>query len=217
MNDSTKSTDSTTTETATGYSTETKPEETKPAEETTKENEVDDYGYSEPVEEKPEETKPAEEQTEEEKSAEELKKEIESTLGDLPEFDRNRLTEFAVKNKMTKEQAEAYAEIVRSDIKETENNVKNQRSEWKKELVDDPTFGGDNFDQNIHRVEKLLENHLPNTKKVLTDRGSMMPPYIMKDLLGIAKALNPTTELVSGDPSVVEKKESGNFLEDMYK
>jgi hypothetical protein len=42
-----------------------------------------------------------------------------------------------------------------------------------------------------------------------------LPPYIMRDFLSLAKALNPTTKLVTGEPSEV-KKEEGNFLDDMY-
>ena len=39
----------------------------------------------------------------------------------------------------------------------------------------DPEFGGENFDKNVDRVEKVLEKYMPNMKKVLTERGSMLP------------------------------------------
>ena len=45
----------------------------------------------------------------------------------------------------------------------------------------------------------------------------MLPSYIMRDLMGLFKTLNPTTKLVNGNPSqVVEKSDNKNFLEEMY-
>lgn len=180
-------------------------------------------GYDTPAEEvkveKPAEEKVKEEEVKtDEKTQEQLKEEIDQVLGELGDYDKKLISEFAAENKMSKEQVQAYVKMVKSENDKGQINAKEQRNTWKKELLSDGEFGGndENFDKNVQRVEQILEKHLPNTKKILTDRGSMLPPYIMKDLLGLHKMLNPTTELVNGDASKpVEKK--GNFLDEMYK
>lgn len=147
-----------------------------------------------------------------------LKADIDEALGDYA--DKELISQFAIDNKMTKEQVTAYVALMKTEdskaVEHEENNRKEIRSGWKKELMDDTTFGGDNFDINVDRVEKVLTNFMPNTRKVLTDRGNMLPPYIMRDLLTISKSLNPTTVLVNGDPSKPVKKENDNFLDGMY-
>ncbi len=167
------------------------------------------------VEEKVEEKKPVEG----EKTAEELRiTEINDTLGDRD--DKESIAKFAVENNMTKDQVTAYMTMRDAEDAQWDADDKAaaqaQRSAWKKELLDDPTFGGDNFDINVDKVDKVLNNLMPNTKKVLTERGNMLPPYIMRDLLEVSKALNPTTTLVNGDPSEPVAKEEGNFLDSMY-
>ena len=152
------------------------------------------------------------------KDEDKLKEEINTALGDYA--DKELISEFAIKNNMTKEQVEAYVTLMKAEdskfAEEKETQRVAQRSSWKKELMDDNSFGGDNFDINVDRVEKVLTNFMPNTKKVLTERGSMLPPYIMRDLLSVSKALNPNTKLVNGDPSKPVEKEDGNFLDNMY-
>jgi hypothetical protein len=177
------------------------------------------YGEEEPskTEEPPKtEEKPAEELAEEEKAKKEIT-EVVKSLGDG--FDVEKISKFALDNKFTKAQVEAYVKLTKAESQEIarkqEEAIKSQRKAWKEELAKDPEFGGENFDKNVDRVEKVLQNYMPNTKKVLTERGSMLPPYIMRDFLSLAKALNPTTKLVTGEPSEV-KKEEGNFLDDMY-
>jgi len=196
-----------------------KPEENKTKEpEADKEVEKPATGYGKedaiPEPEKKEEVK--EPTTEEEKS----KAELVEALKDLPEnIDKEKVTKFALDNKLTKEQLIAYKNFVTEDSKQSEvkqkEAIKAQRSEWKKELSSDPDFGGENFDKNVDRVEKVLENYMPNMKKVLTERGSMLPPYVMRDFLALSKILNPTTTLVSGDPIQTETTDK-NFLDDMY-
>jgi hypothetical protein len=121
---------------------------------------------------------------------------------------------------MTKEQAEAYVKLAKEESKrlmeDREAQVLSTRKQWMEELKTDKSFGGEFFDKNVDRVEKLLDKHMPNMKKVLTDRGTMLPPYIMKDLLGVSKLLNPTTILVNGESSN-EKEPETNFLVDLYK
>jgi transposase len=151
---------------------------------------------------------------------EKLKKELEEVAKDFPEsVDKEKVLKFAQENKLTKEQLEAYKNFSKEEQKEIETAqkefVKKQRSEWLTELKTDPEFGNEQFDKNVDRVEKVLEKYLPNMKKQLTERGSMLPPYIMRDLLALSKVLNPTTEFVSGDPVQAESKDN-NFLDSMY-
>ncbi len=179
-------------------------------------------GYAKTEEVKPEpkveDKKPADEvpPTDEEK----VKKELTEAIKDLPEtVDKEKVSKFALENKLTKEQLQAYTELVKEDQKNFEISQKEavqaQRTEWKNELVNDPEFGGENFDKNVDRVEKVLEKYMPNMKKVLTERGTMLPPYIMRDFLALSKVLNPTTTLVMGNPSETEN-DSKNFLDEMY-
>jgi len=154
------------------------------------------------------------------KAAEGISKEdIDTTLGDL--YDKDIVSKFMVDNKMTKAQVEAYVQLRKSEdaklIKDSEDKIAETRASWLTELKTDADFGGENFEANVDRAEKVLEEFLPNTKKALTGRGSMMPPYIMRDLLALYKTMNPTTKLITGDPIELVKKESGNFLTDMYK
>lgn len=148
-----------------------------------------------------------------------LKEEFDKLVAPLSDADKKTVSEFAVAHKLTKEQVEAYVNLRKSEDAKAEENQKAQivstRNAWIKELKDDKDFGGANFDKNVDRVEKVLQNFLPNTKKVLTERGSVLPPYIMRDLLSLEKTLNPTTTLVGGGPKV-ELKEV-DFLDEMYK
>ena len=165
---------------------------------------------------KPAETEEAPPSTDEEK----LKKELTDIVKDLPDsIDKDKVTKFALDNKLTKEQLQAYTNLVKEDQVAIETSqkeaIKTQRNDWKNELVKDPEFGGENFDKNVDRVEKVLEKYMPNTKKILTERGSMLPPYIMRDFLALSKVLNPTAPLVVGNPGSTEDT-SKNFLDDMY-
>lgn len=183
------------------------------------------YGEKDEPEPKKEEkdgpaSKEEDEKPEEEK--EKSQKEIQEAVKGLPDnFDKDKVAKFASDNNFSKEQIESYVELVKAEeaevAKSQEKAIQKQRSEWKEELMNDTDFGGENFDKNVDRVEKVLQNHFPSTKKVLTERGSMLPPYIMKDFLALSKVLNPTTPLVGGEPSQPKENDSGNFLDEMYK
>lgn len=181
-------------------------------------------GYGKDTEEvKPPEvvTPPAEEVKPEELTEEQkLQKEISEAVKELGDgFNKEKIAKFALENKLSKTQVEAYVKFAKSEEKEIlkaqEEATKAQRKSWGEELMKDPEFGGENFEKNVDRVEKVLKNYMPNTKKILTERGSMLPPYIMRDFLSLDKLLNPTTPLVSGEPSVPAENDS-NFLDDMY-
>lgn len=222
----------------TGYSEAPKAEETKT-------EEVDSYGYESQElakEDAPKtETPPSEEKPsdgkkltgygeEEEKKDEELpkkdeekpsdeKKELEEILKDTDGINKEKVTKFALDNKLSKDQVLAYVKFVKDEesaiVQAEQEALKTQRSQWKQELLKDPEFGGENFDKNVDRVEKVLENFMPNIKKMLTEKGGMLPPYIMRDFLSLAKALNPNTNFVGGEAREVEKNDS-NFLDEMY-
>lgn len=186
-------------------------------------------GYKSPAEldePKPDEPKPDDqdepEPKEEEKTQEEYEKEISETLENLPEHvDKEKMSKFALDNKMSKEQVEAYIEFTKNEqaqlIEQNKAAVKKQREDWAKELQTDASFGGENgadFDRNVDRVEKVLEKYMPETKKVLTERGSMLPPYVMKDFLALYKVMNPSNEFVAGQSPQPEENKS--TLDIMY-
>lgn len=148
-----------------------------------------------------------------------LKREIETVLDQLPK-EKKAMSEFAIAHKLSKEQVEAYVNLRKVQDSEVEKlelqKVKEQRDSWYNELKNDATFGKENFDKNLDRVGKVLEKFLPNTSKILTERQSMMPPYIMRDLLSLDEVLNPIAPLVPGGPST-PPPESEHYLDYMYK
>ena len=180
-------------------------------------------GYGEGEEPKEPESKEEDKKPEEDenKSDEEKRKvEIETAIKDFPEnINKDKLSKFALENGFTKEQIEAYKNLVVEENAQAEKNsqaqVLNTRKAWKDELMSDKEFGGENFDNNVHKVEQVINKFMPNTKKILTERGNMLPPSTMRDLLGIHKLLNPTDKLVTGEPGQVQTKEK-SFLEEMY-
>lgn len=185
--------------------------------------EDDQTGYTKPIEEPakvdppvdPAKVDPPAELTEEEKN----KKELSEAIKDLGTgYDKDKIIKFAVDNKLNKAQLEAYVNYNKAEdaaaVKKMNDAKDAQRKQWKVELENDPEFGGEHFDKNVASVNKVL-NSMPNTKKVLTEKGSMLPPYIMRDLLGLSKTLNPTTPFVGGDAP--ELKVEDNFIDDFYK
>lgn len=183
-------------------------------------------GYGKKPEEssipKPTETPPVEGKKDEVPATDEekIKLELAEVVKTLPEsFDKELVTKFATENKFTKEQLEAYVKFAAEDVaaKEAQHQelVKTTRAKWEKELKEDPDFGGENFDLNLDRAEKVLEKYLVNTKKELTERGSMLPPYIMRDLYALSKVLNPKAPLVVGEANTVVDERS--HLDILYK
>lgn len=156
-------------------------------------------------------------ETPEQKALKEIETAV-STLGDS--YNKKAISEFAVKNKLNKEQVEAYVAQMKADdaneVKIREEKITAQRQAWNEDLVKDPEFGGDNFDKSVHEVESLLGKYFPDTKKVLTDKKGMLPPYFMKDLLRVAKALKPTNQFEGGEPPGPKEDSETGFLDDMY-
>lgn len=136
----------------------------------------------------------------------------------LDESSAKQITEFAEKYKLSQEQAQALvdskvAEMIQltqqseQQKAEIKKQVDQQKATWAKELKDDPAFGGVNFNKNINMVDKVLADFMPHTKKVLTERKSMLPPYVMRDLAVIAKELFKTPRLVRGELPVEETED----------
>lgn len=139
---------------------------------------------------------------------------FDKALEGLPKDELVKTKDFMVKNAMTKEQAIAYTSMRKAELvevaavganmqKRAEHQKQTTRAAWDKELRDDPAFGGDKFSLNVARAEKVLTEFLPQTKKMLTENKSMMPPYIMRDLAKLAEHLYSTdNKLVAGEPIV---------------
>lgn len=213
-----------------GYETETKEDstDTKKTEETPPVKKEEDEKVKQPAtgygadDEVVDETKKEEPAKTEEIPAEEAEyeKQLKETIAALGDgYDQEKVAAFAKENKLTKAQVEAYVKFAKAEeaeiIKSQEKARIEKRKAWKQELFKDPAFGGEHFDLNVDRVEKVLDKYMPETKKMLTDTKSVLPPYVMKDLLKLSKALNPTTKLVGGEPPKVEE-ENGNYLDDLY-
>lgn len=195
-----------------------KPENEKPVEKP-----ATGYGAEEPKEVTPPAapaTPPVEKKPEEMTEEEKVQKELADVVKDLGAgYDKEKIQKFASEHKLTKVQLEAYVKMVKQDDETAIANQKAavvaQRKAWREELVKDPEFGGENFAKNVDRVEKLLENNMSNTKKMLTEKGGVLPPYLMRDLLSLAKALNPTTKLVHGEAPAPQADDK-DFLDDLY-
>jgi len=113
------------------------------------------------------------------------------------ELTQAQAQKLAGKRKAEQDEAAAYVE---EQKKQAETSRKQIRAAWHKELKEDKTFGGENFVKNVARVEQVLEQHMPLTKKDLTERGAMLPPTVMRDLLGLWESLYGGKSVVQGDP-----------------
>ena len=96
-------------------------------------------------------------------------------------------------------EVKALEQSISEQNKLAEQKRKETRAAWDKELRNDPKFGGDKFLHNVTRIEKLMTEFMPETKKVLTENKSMLPPYVMRDLARIAEQLSGGEKLVTGD------------------
>lgn len=140
--------------------------------------------------------------------------EFDPALEGLAKEEAGRIKEFAKKNTLTVAQVKAFADVRKIELKndqaalaKAQEDAKNQtlriRASWDKELRDDPDFGRDNLEKNLGNAERVLEDFMPQTKKILTERGGMLPPYVMRDLAKMAEKLYSGNEkLVQGEASV---------------
>jgi hypothetical protein len=170
------------------------------------------YGEEPPkIEEPKKEEKPPE-------TAAEAAKELDIDVKDLPEDDAKSIREFAKKHNVTKEVAQAMADMKKAEHVELNQAIEDRRQQieqqkkktmvdWHNELKNDSTFGGEKFAYNIKQAEKVIDQFMPNLKTRLLQDKQMLPPYIMKDLAKLAKHLYSTEKLTQGEP-VVQTKEN---------
>jgi hypothetical protein len=152
---------------------------------------------------------------------------IEVDLKGLGDKEAAKLKDFFKEKNIPKEAAQEFANLIKSEMQTTnlaqEQAVKAQKIEearikagWDKELRTDPAFGGDNYAKNLHATEKVLRDFLPNTKKELTARGSMLPPYVMRDLAKLSEHLYGSEKFVQGEQSTEPKEEPEASPLDFY-
>lgn len=148
--------------------------------------------------------------------------------GDLLSDEISDLKKFIKENKLTKEQAKAlvnskkaevanYKKLAEDSKVKDKEEIEETRKSWVSELKDDKDFGGEHFNTNIKKVDRVIEEFLPNLRKQLTEEGGMLPPYIMKDISNLANILFSTDKVVSGDKpkgdSDKEKEDPLSFYE----
>jgi len=84
--------------------------------------------------------------------------------------------------------------------RQAQADVQRQRAAWRDELVKDPTFGGQNFQANVVKAQKVLDDVMPATKKILTETKTVLPPYVMRDLASLYDRLHKSSTFTHGDP-----------------
>ena len=170
-------------------------------------------GYEKPPEEPPAEEKPKEEvkeKTKVEASPDDDELGIIDTNGLLPD-EVTELKEFAKAHKLPKNVIKAMVESKKAEIAKAQALIKSQEKEieqtrlkikkqWHDELLKDPHFGGEKFNHSVKRVNKLLNEFLVETKNKLTEAGSMLPPYVMRDLAKLADRVYKTESFTQGEP-----------------
>lgn len=144
------------------------------------------------------------------KPADPAKLDYKIEVKDLAADEIKKIEDFALANKLPKEAATALAEQRKLDIAAFEDFKKTdlqtrvdaaaaQRSGWIDELKNDKEFGGEKYAYNLKKVGSVLEKFFPNTNKMLTEKGGMLPSSVIRDLHGLHKQLFGTDELVVGD------------------
>lgn len=156
------------------------------------------------------------------------KLEFEVKAEGIPDAELKEIKTFAKANKLSKEQTQAYLDLRKSalltgakaqeDAKiAAENARKQQRSQWHQELVNDPAWKGEKFGENLKVAERVLDEHFPQLKKSLTERGGMLPPYHMRELVKLGELLYKTENLVEGQAPDGANKSSEDDALDFYK
>ena len=165
------------------------------------------YGAEPPLEQEEEKKDPPAEKKESEIK---LDYEVDAKGLDLSEVDR--IKKFAKDHALPQAATQALLNARKSEIetlnkqteeykKKLEKEKKDIKSKWDKELRSDKEFGGENFAHNVHQVDKVLQDLMPEAKKELTERGLMLAPYFMKGLLRVAKSVYAKENFVQGDPA----------------
>lgn len=139
--------------------------------------------------------------------------ELELDLKGLKYEEVTDLKEFAKENKLSKDQAQKLLdkrkEALDNQAKlqaDFEAEKKTVYKKWTDDLKNDPDFGGQNFKNSLHAVNKLLETHMPGTAKLLTDSGKRLSPIQMKELRAIALKLSDEGTLELGGTTTTTKE-----------
>lgn len=146
---------------------------------------------------------------------------------DLDPETAEQIKAFAKEHKLPESAAKAFVEMKKKEAadqaefeKQKTIAIQKVKAGWHKELKEDKDFGGENFARNIHKVDKVLNHFMPETKKTLTEKGAMLPPYVMRDMSKIADRLFETENFVRGgekNPSSKEDNAEENDPLDFYK
>lgn len=151
-------------------------------------------------------------------------------MKELAADDQKKFGEYFTAHKLSKEAQQAFVDMRKAEIAanakaqaDYEQQIKTEtaklKSDWYNELKNDKDFGGSNFDVNTKLVNKFVQEFMPNTKKVLTEKGGMLPPSTMRDFLSVAKRLFETEKVVTGDGSGTSETttpDNWKFLGDLY-
>lgn len=155
---------------------------------------------------------------------------VEVDLKDFDDTDKKLFAEQFEKYKLPKDAQQALVDIRKTYLdqqkveqanyeKQKEAQITKLKSDWFNELKNDKDFGGSNFDANTKMVNKFINDFMPNTKKMLTEKGGMLPPNTMRDFHAVAKKLYETEGFVQGDGSSASETKPNDqwkFLGDMY-
>lgn len=191
------------------------------SEQETSEESATGYGDTPPPEPKKDEVVPPAE------PPKSLKEELgyELDLKDVEKADADKLVALAKAHKLPEDAAKALIEMKKNEVaaqkqaqveaeKQQQIEIAKLKASWHEELSKDPNFGGEKFAHNLKRIDKVLSEFMSETKKVLTERKSMLPPYVMRDLAKLADHLYKTEKLVQGEAS--NKTEQKHWLNEYY-
>lgn len=154
--------------------------------------------------------------------------EFDKALSDIPKADAAEIKAFATENKIPVEVAKKWGEKVKANVaavqaqranmeRQAEQEKITQRKSWHDELKADPKFGGEKFQTNIVRAERVLADFGPDLKKQLTEGKGMLPPNVMRMLASLADKLYATDKLNPGEPPVAAApEEKGDPIKDFY-
>ncbi len=162
-----------------------------------------------------------------ESKSEEPKLEYDLSLDGLKEEDAAEMKKFLIDKKVPKEIAERLVQEKKAQVdavdkfladakKQAEVKLVETRKQWVKELKEDKDFGGDRFKTSLSEVDAIVNKFLPNTKKLLTESGGMLPPSVMRDIHALHKVLMGTESNVMGTAAKPNASQE-NFLDDLYK
>ena len=173
---------------------------TPPAQQTQEVKDTTGYGAGEPTK-----TEPGA------KANEGVKEDVplELDLKGFKEEELKDIRDFAKKAGLTKEQAQLVVDQRRSDADafhtsqaQAQEAAKAEKAAtWEKWGNELRTEWAGTFDQNVHNVNKVINEHFPSIKNVLTSTGDKLPPSVMKDLAKVHGILYGEKSFVTGQES----------------